>query len=115
MAARSKIPSPREHARQWAKLQTADRRRIYKAVSRGEALTNRKEARLAVGTARQQLRYWRRVRWVGPLMGLVVIPDWSSVVVASAAGALLMGLISTRRRSRAAAAEQANLERLGAR
>lgn len=111
--ARSKIPSPAEHARLWAKLPSSDRRRIFRAVNRGESLTNRKEARLAIGAARQQIRYWRRAWLFGPAMGLIQIPDWIMVVITALLGALLMGALSAFRLRRATAAEQANLERLG--
>lgn len=115
MARTSKIPSAEEHARLWGRLGFADRRRILKAVARGEGMTDRREARVAVGVARQQQRYWRWAWLFGPAMGLVQIPAWSAVAVTAVLGALLMGGLSVHRSRRAAAAEQANLDRLGIR
>ncbi len=112
--ARSKVPSPEEHARLWAKLSFSERRRFLKAVNRGEGMESRKEARLGVGVARQQLRYWRWAWLFGPAMGIVRIPDWLEVGLTALMGAVLMGGLSLWRHRRAAAAEQANLERLGA-
>lgn len=113
MGRSSKLPTPQEHARLWADLDFSDRRRIFRAVNRGEGMTNRKQARIAVGAARQQLRYWRWAWLFGPAMGLVRIPDWAAVGVTAVLGTLLMGGISLYRIRRASAAEQANLERLG--
>lgn len=112
--ARSKIPSPAEHARLWAQLSFADRRRFLKAVNRGEGMQTRKDARLGVGVARQQMRYWRWAWLFGPAMGLVMIPDWTSVIVTALLGGVLMGGLSLYRLRRAAAAERANLDRIGA-
>lgn len=114
MAKRSKVPTREEHARVWASLPGGDRRRIFRAVNRGETLPSRKEARIAVGAARQQLRYWRKAWWFGPLMGLVFLPEWSTVVLASVMGTGIMGAMSWHRMRRAARAEQGNLERIGA-
>ncbi len=112
--ARSKVPSPEEHTRLWAKLPFADRRRILRSVNRGEGLENRKEARIGVGVARQQLRYWRWAWLFGPAMGLIRIPDWIAVAITALLGGLLMGALSLWRIRRAQRAEQANLERIGA-
>lgn len=112
--ARSKVPSAEEHTRLWAKLPFADRRRILRSVSRGQGLDDRKEARIGVGVARQQLRYWRWAWMFGPAMGLVRVPDWTAVAITALLGGLLMGGLSVWRLRRAARAEQANLERIGA-
>lgn len=112
--ARSKVPSPEEHARLWAKLAFADRRRILRSVNRGHGLDDRKEARIGVGVARQQLRYWRWAWVFGPAVGLIRIPDWTMVAITAVMGGLLMGALSLWRLRRAARAEQANLERIGA-
>jgi hypothetical protein len=115
MARTSKVPTPQEHARLWGRMSFADRRRVMKAINKGQGMPDRREARVAVGVARQQQRYWRWAWVIGPVMGLVLIPDWVSVVVASAAGTAAMGAISWRRSRNAVAAEQANLDRLGVR
>ena len=111
----AKIPTAQEHASLWAKLDVKDRRRILKAVRRGEALTNRREARIAVGVARQQQRYWRWIWLLGLAIGLAVIPEWTAVVLNSLLGGLLMGFLSMHRIRKARACEAANLERLGVR
>lgn len=112
--ARSKVPSPEEHTRLWAKLSFSERRRFLKAVNRGEGMESRKEARLGVGVARQQQRYWRWAWLFGPAMGVIRIPDWLDVGLTALMGAVLMGALSLWRHRRAVAAEKANLERLGA-
>lgn len=111
--ARPTVPTPEEHARLWAKLSTEDRRAIFRAVNKGEALQDRKRARLAVGTARRQIRYWQKAWLVGPLMGLIRLPEVGPVIITAVMGTLLMGALSAFRIRRATAAEQANLERLG--
>lgn len=110
--ARSKVPSPAEHARLWAGLEFRDRRRILRSVSRGQGLENRGDAKVGIGVARQQQRYWRRVWVFGPIMGLALVPDWIQVAVAAVLGTALMGGLSAWRLRRARVAEQANLERL---
>lgn len=112
--ARSRIPSREEHAQLWAKLAPADRRRIMRSVTRGQGLTNRREARLGVGVARQQQRYWRYAWLIGPAMGLIQLPDPVGVAITALLGILTMGGLSVFRIRRATAAEAANLERLGA-
>lgn len=111
----AKIPTPQEHASLWSKLDVTDRRRILKAVRRGEALTNRREARVAIGVARQQQRYWRWIWLLGPAVGLALIPQWTAVALNAVLGALLMGFLSVHRIRKARACEAANLERLGVR
>ena len=114
MGRRPKVPSRAEHARLWARLDTGDRRRIMRAVNRGEGLSARRDARLAVGLARQQQRYWSRAWWFGPLVGVVLVPAWLQVLVAAVVGTAMMGAMSAWRLRRARACEHANLERLGA-
>ena len=110
--AKSRVPSPAEHARLWAGLAFRDRRRILRSVSRGQGLEDRADAKVGVGVARQQQRYWRRVWLVGPLMGLVLVPAWIQVAVVAVLGTALMGALSAWRLRRARAAEAADLERL---
>lgn len=113
--ARSRVPSPAEHARLWAGMEFQDRRRVMRSVNRGEGLDSRADAKVGVGVARQQQRYWSRVWLVGPLMGLVLLPAWLEVAVAAVLGTAMMAVLSRWRLRRARAAEQANLERLGRR
>lgn len=110
--ARSKVPSRAEHARLWAGLDFRDRRRILRSVSRGQRLETRADAKVGIGVARQQQRYWRRVWLLGPVMGLVLVPEWIQVAVTAVLGTALLGTLSAWRLRRARAAEQGNLERL---
>lgn len=112
---RSKVPSREEHLRLWQALPYKDRRRMLKAVNRGHGMDDRKEARIGVGVARQQQAYWRWAWVIGPLIGLVRVPEWSMVVVTALLGTALMVPFSIVRMRRARHAEQANLERLGVR
>lgn len=113
MAKRSKVPSREEHTRLWAGMAFAERRRILRSVNKGHGLENRRDARVGVGVARQQQRYWRWAWIFGPLMGLVRVPAWTEVATTALLGAALMGALSVWRIRRAQRAERENLERLG--
>lgn len=110
--AKPRIPDKDEYQRQWASMTWSERREILKAVNKGQAMRQRKQARLAVATARQQQRYWRWAWLFAPLVALILIPNWVSVAINAALLAILMGSFSWWRHRRAAASEQANLERL---
>lgn len=66
----ARIPDQDDFARQWAQLSTSDRRRILRAVNRGQVLDSRKEAALAVVMARRQQRFWRFAWLLGPLLAI---------------------------------------------
>jgi hypothetical protein len=104
-----KVPTSEEHARLWAGLTFKQRREILRAVNRGEAITSRKQARIAVGAARQQQRYWRWAWLLGPAAGLFLIPNWTAVAFNALLLGALMGGLAYWRYRRAQRAEYANL------
>lgn len=75
-------------------------------------MDTRADARIAVGTARQQQRYWRWAWLLGPAIGVVFIPEWAAVAVNAAFGSALMGALSWFRIRRAREAEQANIDQV---
>lgn len=99
------------HRTAWSALDWRTRRRIVRAVNRGLALENRREARLAIGVARGQQRFWRWAWLVGPLAALFVLREGIVVYVVNAAVATsVLGLMSWFWYSRARRAEVHNLE-----
>jgi hypothetical protein len=111
----AKVPTTEEHDKLWARLTYKQRRAILRAVNRGEALESRKDARIAVGAARQQQRYWRWAWVFGPLAALLLFNrGMVQVVVNGALLGLVLGTLSFFRYRRAQKAEAANLERIGA-
>lgn len=113
-----RIPDSEEFTRLWSQVPARDRRRIVKAVNRGEQLDSRKEAALAVVLARRQQRFWRVAWLLGPIIALLVswaigLGDGTVVqLVANAllGAAVLMGM-SVWFSRRAKRAEQLNTER----
>jgi hypothetical protein len=109
----AKIPDKAEHQRQFAGLETSDRRAIIRAVNRGKAVDQRKLAPLAVGVARRQQKFWR-VAWVmGPIVGLTGLfgdSDLMAVVLNAAVATFALGLMSWFWYSRASKAEALNTE-----
>lgn len=67
-----RIPDAKDFNRQWSGMGASDRRRIVKAVNRGEQVESRREAALAVVLARRQQRFWRVAWLLGPVISLVV-------------------------------------------
>jgi len=67
-----RIPDAKEFTRQWSGVLARDRRRIVRAVNRGEQLDSRREAALAVVLARRQQRFWRVAWMLGPVISLLV-------------------------------------------
>lgn len=106
-----KIPEGSEYRQQWGRLDSATRRRIVRAVNKGEVLESRKEAALAVATARRQQRFWKKAWMLGPLAALLVIGQGIVPYLANALlSTAIIGLMAffwSRRAERAAAA---NLE-----
>jgi hypothetical protein len=108
------IPDRDEHRRRWSALGMADRRRIMRAVNRGEPVADRREALLAVPLARQQQRFWRRAWLIGPLLSLVFAGQgWQTVVANALVASLILGLMSLFWLRRATRSEHANLRLLG--
>lgn len=109
----AKIPDKAEHQRQFAGLETADRRAIIRAVNRGKAVDQRKLAPLAVGVARRQRKFWRVAWLLGPLVGLTSLfaeADLVASLMNSAVATAALGLMAWFWYSRARRAEALNLE-----
>lgn len=106
-----KIPEGSEYRQQWGRLDSTTRRRIVRAVNKGEVLTSRREAALAVATARRQQRFWKKSWMLGPLAALLTVGQGFMVYAANALlSTAIIGLMAyfwSRRAGRAAAA---NLE-----
>lgn len=110
----TRLPDEAEHRRRWAALEISDRRRIVRAVNRGERLEVRKDATLAVGLARKQQRFWARAWLLGPVIALVFARDGLVPYLANALVAgLLLGGMSWFWHRRAKRAERENLDVLG--
>lgn len=108
------LPDAAEHATLWRGLSFQERRSFLRAVRRGEAAASRKEARIAVGVARQQQRYWRYAWLIGPAIALALSGrSTSELVISALLGTLAMGAMSVWSYRRAQRSELANLELLG--
>ena len=113
----------REDARRlnaaFAGLDRADRRAIVRAVNRGEAMSRRRDAELALGVARRQQRFWSRAWLLGPLIAVVqvlVTPiGWVEGALLAGWGALLLGMMAAWWWTRARRAELENLKVVGGR
>ncbi|MDP9023272.1 MAG: hypothetical protein M3N57_11390 [Actinomycetota bacterium] len=114
-SARSR-PDPDAHRQQWSKLDFSTRRRIVRAVNRGRALDDPREAALAVRVARNQQRFWRWAWLIGPVAAMLlqrrsgwVAMAWNAAV----AGVLfaVMAWLFHRRAQRAEAANRAVTDR----
>ena len=105
------IPTRDEHRAAWASLTMADRRRVMRAVTRGVAVEDRKDAKLALGAAEQQKGFWKWAWGLGPMLGLVVAfsDEWIVAVVNGFVSTLLIIALSRWRWLRADRAQQANL------
>ncbi len=104
-----RIPDQAEFNRLWSQVSTGDRRRILRAVNKGEVLESRKEAALAVVMARRQQRFWRFAWLLGPLMaiplanllGIEGLGQQAAYALLGAAVLLAMSTFYTRRARRA--------------
>lgn len=112
----ARIPDTDEFRRTWRNVPAGDRRRIVKAVNKGDQLPSRKEAALAVVLARRQQRFWRVAWLLGPVISVLVawLIDLDGGLVQLLANGLLgaavlmgMSVFFTRRAKRA---EQVNTE-----
>ncbi len=109
----ARIPDQDEFARLWSQVSTRDRRRILRAVNKGQVLDSRKEAALAVVMARRQQRFWRFAWLFGPIlavplanvMGIEGLDRQVAYALLGAAVLLAMSVFYTRRARRA---EQGN-------
>lgn len=110
------IPDKETFQHAWDELDFGDRRIVMRAVSRGEPLRKRTFARMAVVRARQQQTYWRWAWLLAPAVALFSIGQgWVVVVVQALLLTLAMGGFARWRFTRAARAEQANIDRLDGR
>lgn len=115
-AAVTRIPDKDEHRRRWSALEVRDRRRIMKAVNRGQRLDDRAEAVIAVGVARQQQRFWSRAWIIGPAISVLFAREgWVAVAANAVVAGLILGAMSWFWYRRASRAETANLDALGIR
>jgi hypothetical protein len=113
----------REEARRlnerFATLDRAERREIVRAVNRGDAMSKRRDAEIAIGVARRQQRFWTRAWLLGPAIAVVqvlVTPiGWMEGLLLAGWGALLLGMMAAWWWTRARRAEMRNLEMLGSR
>ncbi len=95
----------------WNALPLADRRRITRAVSKGEELDDGDEAQLAVMTARRQIGFWRWAWVIGPAVALIRpgedLAVWIASIVMSTVATLVVAWFFVRRARRG---EAANIE-----
>ena len=100
-------------------LDRQQRRAIVRAVNRGEPMTRRRDAELAVGVARRQQRFWARAWLLGPAIAVVqvlVTPiGWLEGLLLGAWGALLLGMMAAWWWTRARRAELENVRVIGGR
>jgi len=103
----------------FGQLDRGERRAIVRAVNRGEAMSRRRDAELAVGVARRQQRFWSRAWLLGPSIALIqvlVTPiGWLEGALLAAWGTLLLGMMAAWWWTRARRAELENLRVVGGR
>lgn len=100
----------------WSQVPVADRRRILRAVNRGQVLQSRREAAMAVVMARRQQRFWRFAWLLGPvlavplafLLGIEGAADITAYALLGGGILLTMSVFYVRRARRA---ERGNTER----
>lgn len=108
----ARIPDKETYQRAWSEMSFSQRREILRAVARGQAMRRRKDARLAVATARNQQRYWKFAWLMAPAVALVALPDWAAVAVQAVLLSTIMGGFAFYRIRRAHQSEEANIARL---
>lgn len=108
----ARIPDKETYQRAWSQMSFRQRREILRAVGRGQPMRRRKDARLAVATARNQQRYWKFAWLMAPAVALVALPDWAAVAVQAVLLTTIMGGFAWHRIRRARQAEEANIARL---
>ena len=111
MAKPQKIPEGQAYRDAWAALDRDARRRVRRAVNRGQALDNRAEARVAVALARSQRSFWRWGWIVGPgiVLAFTIREEWPVVLANVGMVAVVVGAMSLYFNRRARRAEAANL------
>ena len=111
-----RIPDEDEFRRLWSQVSTKDRRRILRAVNRGEVMERRKEAALAVVMARRQQRFWRFAWLLGPVLAFPLafvlgIDALAQQVAYALLGGGILLVMSAWYSRRARRAEEGNLQR----
>ncbi len=118
-----RVTFTREDARRlnerFSMLDRQERRAIVRAVNRGEAMTKKRDAELAIGVARRQQRFWKRAWLLGPAIAVVQVLatpiGWMEGLLLAAWGAVLLGMMAAWWWTRARRAELLNLAVLGPR
>lgn len=118
-----RVTFTREDARRlnerFSMLDRQERRAIVRAVNRGEAMTKKRDAELAIGVARRQQRFWKRAWLLGPAIAVVQVLatpiGWLEGLLLAAWGAVLLGMMAAWWWTRARRAELLNLAMLGPR
>ena len=118
-----RVTFTREDARRlnerFSMLDRQERRAIVRAVNRGEAMTKKRDAELAIGVARRQQRFWKRAWLLGPAIAVVQVLatpiGWMEGLLLAAWGAVLLGMMAAWWWTRARHAELLNLAMLGPR
>src|SRR5690606_10804940 len=112
MAKSKPLPRGPAFRKEWDRLDTAGRRRVRRAASRGQPAATRKEAALAASMAMSQRRLWQWAWLVGPvLVAAVRYPDgWRVVLANLAVGIAIFGLMGVFFARRARRAELINRE-----
>lgn len=106
----ARIPDKDRYRQLWRELPAADRRRIVRAVNRGRAVESRREAALAVVTARSQQRFWSKAWLLGPIATLFALGQgWQAYLINAVMGTAVLGAMAYFWTRRAARAERANL------
>jgi len=102
---------PQRHREAWSAMTFRERRRIIKAVNRGQALPDAKDARLAVGVASNQMRFWRLAWLIGPAGALFQLGQgWVQFAINAVVVTAVIGTLSLWFHRRAARARAANVE-----
>lgn len=100
-------------------LDRRERRAIVRAVNRGQAMTKKRDAELAIGVARRQQRFWTRAWLLGPAIAVVQVLLTPIGLVEglflAAWGAVLLGMMAAWWWTRARRSEMLNLAVVGSR
>lgn len=107
-----RLPEKAAFDKKWRSMTWGQRREVLRTVGRGQAMRKRSDARLAVMAARQQQRYWKWAWVIGPVVSLMLIPNWVAVVVNAAVISAVTGAFAFWKYRRATESEAANLDRL---
>lgn len=118
-----RVTFTREDARRlnerFSMLDRRERRAIVRAVNRGQAMTKKRDAELAIGVARRQQRFWTRAWLLGPAIAIVQVLltpiGLMEGLFLAAWGAVLLGMMAAWWWTRARRSEMLNLAIVGSR